>query len=104
MNTLWLVCKCEPKVLTIKKKKKKCLVSYQVLKILEDFLNDVFSLTKPRIKHAVSNQCGSKQIIYIMTDVFITFFLFFMTNAMHTQGEKNLQNIQPCTKKKKKKK
>lgn len=38
-----------------------------------------------------------------MTDVFITFFLFFMTNAMHTQGEKNLQNIQPCTKKKKKK-
>lgn len=36
----------------------------------------------------------------MMTDVFIT-FLFFMTNAMHTQGEKkSLQNIQLCTKKK----
>lgn len=104
MNTLWLVCKCEPKVLTIKKKKKKCLVSYQVLKILEDFLNDVLSLTKPRIKHAVSNQCGSKQIIYIMTDVFITFFLFFMTNAMHTQGEKKFAEYSALHQKKKKKK
>lgn len=39
-----------------------------------------------------------------MTDVFITFFLFFMTNAMHTQGEKKFAEYSALHQKKKKKK
>lgn len=38
-----------------------------------------------------------------MTDVFITFFLLLMTNAMHTQGEKKFAECSALHQKKKKK-